>query len=265
MAHKSLSVLLCSVFVFGSASADTIPAKHKQGDMHALLLIYDSKEKITGVADVTNIARGKTWVSRLIMRFHDGSLDDETTVYTQATELHVISDHHIQRGPSFPSPIDTTVDAASGNVTYHEIKDGKDEVKTDHMDLPADLANGVVPLVIQNFPRGVNELKVGFVACSPKPRLIKLVVSRQGETGFTIGGEHRNADRFKIHFDLGGIVGVVAPIIGKEPGDLDAWALGGEAPTFIRLHGELYSGGPIYDVELSGPAWARNAPVSPPK
>ena len=263
MAHKHLSVVLCSLFVLGSACGEVIPVKHQQGSVHALLLILDANGKVTGVADCTNVARGKTWVSRLTMRFRDGSLDDDTTVYTQSPSLHVISDHHIQKGPSFPNPIDTTVDTASGNVTYHEIKDGKDEVKTDHMDLPADLANGIVPLVIQNFPRGVDEVKVGYIAYSPKPRLIKFVISRDGETGFTIGGEHRTADKFKIHFDLGGVVGVVAPIIGKEPGDLHAWALGGESPTFIRLNGELYMGGPVYDIELSGPAWSKAAPPPP--
>ncbi|AFL90223.1 hypothetical protein Terro_4015 [Terriglobus roseus DSM 18391] len=264
--HRSLSLLLCPLLSIGLASGETIPARHRQGSVHAMLLIYNEAGKLVGVADDTNVARGKTWVSRLTMRFRDGSLDDETTVYTQGKNLRVVSDHHIQKGPSFPKPIDTTVNAASGNVTWHEMKDGKDEVKTDHMDLPLDLANGLLPLVIQNFPSGVDEVKVGYVASAPKPRLIKLAISRDGQSGFTIGGERRKADTFKVHFELGGIVGVIAPIIGKDPGDLHIWALGGDAPTFIRMNGELYNGGTVYDVELSGPSWAKNTqPTLPAK
>lgn len=248
----------------GMAAGESIPAKHRQGSVHAMLLIYTEAGRLVGVADDTNFARGKTWVSRLTMRFRDGSVDDETTVYTQGANLHMISDHHIQKGPSFPKPIDTNVDAASGNVTWHDVKDGKDEVKTDHMDLPPDLANGLIPLVVQNFPRGMEQVKVGYVVSAPKPRLVKLAISRDGQQGFTIGGERRKADIFKIHFDIGGIAGVIAPIIGKEPGDLHMYALGGEAPTFVRLTGELYNGGTVYDVELSGPAWAKSAPPPAP-
>ena len=226
--------------------------------MHAMLLIYDENGKVVGVADDINVARGKTWKSTVTMHFRDGSVDQETTVYTQNADLHLISDHHVQKGPSFPQGMDMTVDAASGNVVWHEFKDGRDEIKTDHMDLPADLANGLIPLVVQNLPRGTEEIKVSFVAGMPKPRLIKLVISRDGQNAFTIGGEHRKADSFKIHFELGGITGIVAPIIGKEPADIHIWALSGEAPTFIRMHGELYNGGPKYDVELAGPTWARD-------
>jgi hypothetical protein len=227
-----------------------------------MLLIYSEAGKIVGVADDTNVAHGKTWVSRLTMRFRDGSVDDETTVYTQRTDLHVISDHHIQKGPSFPKPMDMTIDTATGTVTYHEVKDGKDEVKSDHMDVPPDLANGLLGVVVQNFPRGVDEVKVGYIVAAPKPRLIKMAISRNGQRGFTIGGERRKADDFKIHFELGGIAGVIAPMIGKEPADLHLYVLGGEAPTFMRLTGELYNGGPVYDLKLSGPAWAKDEPAA---
>ena len=32
--------------------------------------------------------------------------------------------------------------------------------------------------------------------------------------------------------ELGGIAGIVAPIIGKQPPDLHVWILGGDAPAF---------------------------------
>ena len=90
---------------------------------------------------------------------------DETTLYTQSESLHLLSDHLIQKGPSFPRPTDMTIDTAKGQVTYHEEKDGKDELKTDSLSMPADLANGMVPAMLENFPRGADEVKVGTSSC----------------------------------------------------------------------------------------------------
>ena len=38
----------------------------------------------------------------------DGSLHDETAVYSQHREFRLLSDHLIQKGPSFPQPLDMT-------------------------------------------------------------------------------------------------------------------------------------------------------------
>jgi len=43
---------------------------------------------------------------RTIFTFKDGSVDDETTVFSQRHTFRLISYHHIQKGPSFPHPMD---------------------------------------------------------------------------------------------------------------------------------------------------------------
>jgi len=55
--------------------------------------------------------------SELKLSFFDGSLDDETTVYSQARDFILISDHPVQSGPSFPKPPDVTVDARKNPIT----------------------------------------------------------------------------------------------------------------------------------------------------
>jgi hypothetical protein len=43
--------------------------------------------------------------------------------------------------------------------------------------------------------------------------------------------------------------------VGKQPPDTHVWILGGDAPTFVKFEGPLYSGGPVWRIELSSPAY----------
>jgi len=127
-------------------------------------------------------------------------------------------------------------------------------VKTDPMDLPPDLANGILPMGLRRFPHGVDEVKVGYIVTAPKPRLVKFAIHPDGEGTYKVG-TNRSATHFRIHVDIGGLSGVIAPIIGKEPPDLEAWITTGEAPTFLKLHGTLFLGGPQWTLQLISPEW----------
>lgn len=86
---------------------------------------------------------GDRVTSRLIFRFADGSTDEDTTVFSQSGVFRLISDHHIQRGRSFPKPIDILINASTGQITSR----GKDErMKQEHLDLPSDVSNGLPPI-----------------------------------------------------------------------------------------------------------------------
>jgi hypothetical protein len=63
--------------------------------------------------------------------------------------------------------------------------------------------------------------------------------------------------------DLGGVAGVIAPVIGKQPKDTMVWVLEGEVPGFVRQVGQLYEGGPVVSIELSGTSFPRSAPKQP--
>jgi hypothetical protein len=241
----------------GGVAQDNAPlrATFQQGALHAFLVVRDDNGKVIGTGDEVNVRAGNVWRGRLTLHFHDGSIDDETAVYTQHTTLRLVSDHHVQKGPSFPKPMDMTIDMGKQMVTWHEEKDGRDEVKTDHMKLPASLCNGLLPQIVQNMPRGVQELKMGYIAATPKPRVVTLNVHRDGLDKFNLAGAGRQAAKYRVHVELGGIAGVVAPIIGKEPPDMYIWAVEGDVPTFLRLNGFLFEGGPIWNLELSSPTW----------
>ncbi|HUB00706.1 MAG TPA: hypothetical protein VMA34_20415, partial [Terracidiphilus sp.] len=194
--------------------------------------------------------------AQMDFRFKDGSIDDETTVFSQRRNFQLITDRRIQKGPSFPHPMDVMIDAHSGQVTVRSIgKDGKEEVKTDHIDLPPDMVNGMVPLVVENMRSDAPETTVSMLVAMPKPRVVKLVISKSGEDEFSLGGSPRKAVHYEIKIELGGVAGVVAPLIGKEPPNIQIWTVGGQAPVFIREQGPLYPDGPMMTIQLVSPVW----------
>jgi len=247
--------VLCGSRLLAQASAAA-------GAIHGFLEVRAEDGQVVASADSVQVVRGGRVTSRTIFHFKDGSIDDETTVSTQRHTIQLISDHHIQKGPSFPHPMDMMVDVQTGQVTVRTTgKDGKEEVKSDHLDLPADLANGLVPMVLQNLPPSTPVTTVSMVVATPKPRLVKLVISNVGEDKCFVAGSSRKAIHYDIKIDLGGIVGVVAPIVGKAPPDIQIWTIGGEATTFARERGPLYAEGPVMTIQLASPNWP-DAPKS---
>ena len=73
---------------------------------------------------------------------------------------------------------------------------------------------------------------------------------------FSIGGSRRKAIDYVLHVELGGLTGVIAPLVGKEPADYHIWILGGAHPAFIREEGQLYEGGPIWRIEQISPTFS---------
>lgn len=241
-----------------AAGGDPISARHPQGPTHGFLLLKSAEGKVLAVGDQVTTVAGDELHSRLTFRFRDGSLDDEMTVFRQRRTFELISDHHVQKGPSYPQPMDMTINVPKGQVTWSESKDGKTEVKTESMNLPPDLANGMITAAVENFPADADELKVSYVAGDPKPRIIKLSIKRDGEDPFDVGGIRHRAIRYNIHPELGGVAAVIAPVIGKQPSDIQVWLVGGETPAFLKMVGALYDKGPIWTIVEASAVWPRD-------
>ena len=251
----SLIAILVGAWPLG-AKAESTPVLLVQGTIHGFLELRAENGHVVASGDVVQVVHGAQVTTQTLFKFNDGSIDDETTVFSQHRTFQLITDHHVQKGPYFPHPMDVTIDAHSGQVTVRSTgKDGKEEVKTDHVNLPPDLANGMVALVVENMRSDAPETTVSMLVATPKPRVVKLVFSKLCEEDFSIGGSPRKAIHYEIKIDLGGVAGVVAPLIGKEPPNIQIWTVGGEVPTFIREQGPLYPDGPMMTIQLASPVW----------
>jgi hypothetical protein len=249
-----IALLICALQP--RASTEPIPVRHIEGTVHGFLVLRSKEGRVLAVGDLFQVVRGDRVTSRLVFRFKDGSVDDETTVFSQRGNFQLITDHHIQKGPSFPQPMDLSIDVPSGQVTVRSTgKDGKEEVRSEHLDLPPDLINGLILSVSKNIRPQTTETKVSMVVATPKPRLVKVAISPRGEEPFSLVGSQRKAMRFVLKIELGGVAGVVAPLIGKAPPEIQIWISGGQAPAFVREEGPFYQGGPVWTIQLTSPAW----------
>ena len=256
-----LFTLAATVLSLPGLRAEVIPVRHVEGSVHGFLELKTSDGKQLAVGDLVQVIRGDRVESRLFFHFKDGSVDDETTVFSQRGNFRLIADRHVQKGPSFPNPMDLTVETKTGKVTVRSTgHDGKETVKTDHLDLPPDLANGMVLSLVKNIRSDVPETDVPMVVATPKPRIVKLAISPHGDDPFSIGYSHRKAMRFVIKVEIGGVAGLLAPLLGKQPKDIQIWIVGGEAPAFVKEVGQLYSGGPVWNIQLSSPVWPETPP-----
>lgn len=249
------ALCFAGVLLVQNARAEPIPAREKQGSVSAYLVLKSTDGKVIAVADQVQTVLGNQVHSHLTFRFHDGSIDDETSVFTQGRTYQLVSDHHIQKGPSFPKPLDVSVNVATGTVTSREMKDGKEKVESKHLELPNDLANGMTSLIVENFPENCAEMKVSYLAGGAKPRIVTLSTRPDREDTFRVGGMSRRSRKYRVHIDIGGVTGMIAPLIGKQPPDIGMWVTEGDVPTFLKMEGPLYEQGPIWTTEQAAPVW----------
>src|SRR3984957_9705891 len=254
MYRLSFFVAVLLVMTFGTAaSAEPISVRHIQRPMHRFMVARSEAGKIIASGEFSQVVQGDEVTMRLSYHFVDGSIDDETTTYRQQGTFRLVRNHHIQKEPFFVKPVDFTVEAATGIATSRTAdKNGKIHLESHHIDLPDDLANGFVGTLLLNVPQNTTPFRVGILAPVNGGRLIRILISPEGEQPFHTTGQTLKATVFRIHPELGGIVGVIAPLIGLQPKDVMVWVLEGEEPAVVRIVGQLGGYGPVVSSELEG-------------
>src|SRR5437879_7991447 len=124
--YRLLATLLACAAPFEPilVSADQVPVRHMEGLMHGFLALRTLDGKRLADGEMTQVAEGDRVTSRLIFRFRDGSLYDDTTIFFQRGAFRVLSDHLVQRGPSFKQPMETSIGTAQASVLRVPLADG---------------------------------------------------------------------------------------------------------------------------------------------
>ena len=245
--------LLVMALCLPSAHAEQITVKHVQLPMHRFMVARSEAGQIIANVEFSQAVQSDQVTMHVIYRFVDGSIDDEETTYTQQGMFRLVRNHHIQKGPFFTKPVDFTVEAATGIVTGRTIeKNGKMHVESKHINLPADLANGFVGTLLLNVPHNTAPFRVGMLAPVSGGRLIRLLISPEEEQTVQLSGRSLKATVFRVHPELGGIVSVIARLLGIQPKDVMVWVLEGEAPAVAVVVGQLGGSGPVVSADLVG-------------
>jgi hypothetical protein len=185
--------LLAAVLAFAAPfepiplTADQVPVRHIEGLMHGFLALRTLEGTCLADGEMTQVAEGDRVTGHLIFRFKDGSVYDDTTIFTQRGVFRLLSDHLVQRGPSFKQDMETSVEASTGQITIrYKDNDGKEKVLKEQQDLPPDVANGLLFTLVKHIQPKVGQT-VSMVATTPKPRVVKLEILPEGEKAIASG------------------------------------------------------------------------------
>jgi hypothetical protein len=254
--HLWVAVLVCAApFEPMLLSADQVPVRHTEGLMHGFLALRTLDGKRLADGEMTQVADGERVTSRLIFRFKDGSIYDDTTIFSQRGTFRLLSDHLVERGPSFKQDMETSVEASTGHIMVrYDDKNGKEKALKEQHELPPDVANGLLFTLVKHIQPNVSQTTVSMVATTPKPRVVKLEILPEGKKTIASGNTKHEAILYVVKVKIGGLAGMVAPLLGKQPPDTHVWVLTGNAPAFVKMEGPLYAGGPIWRIELATPA-----------
>jgi hypothetical protein len=236
-----LALVLTFLFADGTECAP-IAVQYQEGLVRAFPVLRSLDNEIVAQGDFVQIARGDQVTTRLVFRFKNGSLHDETVVFSQRDLFTLLSYRIVQRGPSFPETLEARVDRETGSyeVRYRADAESAEEHIAGALTLPADTYNGMLSLVVKNLPPGLGET-VSIVAFTPKPRVVKLQLLPLGRERAPMGETVRYHIRPKL--------GLFASLLVTDIPDTRVWILLGEAPAFLRAEGPLYFMGPVWRVE----------------
>ena len=236
-------------------AADLVKVRHAEGLVHGFLVLRDTSDRAIARGELLQTARGTQVTSQLTFHFNDGSFYDDTAVFSQRTSFRLIRDRLRQRGPSFPHAIDMTIAAASGKVSVKYTDDGEEKTADKTMTLPPDLANGLIPVLLKNVDRKAPPKELPMIVATPKPTLITLEAASATPRPFSKSDDRRQVTEYVLKPKIGGLKGVLAPLLGQEPEDAHVWILEGEAPAFLAAEQQFYPEGPLWRIELSVPGW----------
>lgn len=238
------------------AAADPVAVRFVEGVTHGFLTLRTLDRGQIASGDLLQFVRGGEVESRMVFRFKDGSLLDETVVFTQERVFTLQSYRLLQKGPVFGEDTEISLERASGKyrvkTTAHD--GGKADLVEGTLALPADTYNGMVLNIAKNLRKGAAET-VHMVAFTPTARIIELEVTQAGEHRVLVGELSKTAVHYVFKPRLGLGLGLFATVLGRMPPDSHAWIVTDEVPAFVRFEGPLYPGGAVWHIELASPRW----------
>ena len=236
-------------------SAEQIPVRHIEGVAFGFLAIRNSDGEALAYGDWKQVVKHDgVLVDDLRFRFKDGSFYEEITRFTQHGKFRLISDQVEQKGPSFKRASKSWIDARSGTITVQTTENGENKTTTKHLNLPDDVANGLLFVLLKNVDPSAPVTTVSYVAASAKPRVVKWDILPAPEKAIKVGSIEYKAQHYVVKTKIEGAAGAIAPLVGKQPPDIHIWLVKSEAPTFLEFEGPLCEDNPVWRIELTAPA-----------
>ena len=248
-----LALLAWLVAAGAVAEAARLPVRFAEGSTHGFLVLLDEGGAVLARGELLQTAEGTRVRKTMTFRFADGSLYDERVSF-DADEVFALRRYELtQRGPAFD--VDAEI-ALSADGRYRVKTRKHDERKVDvhegRIDLPPDVYNGMIFVVLKSMRPGIAET-IHYVAFTPKPRVIEMRMAPAGPQSVALGDSRRAATHYVLEPRLGTWLKLAAAATGRTPPDLHAWFLTEDVPAFVAFRGPMEMGGPSWRIELESP------------
>jgi len=232
-------------------TAQPVAVRFAETPANRALVLRSLDGKILAQGGLKQTVRDGRATSQVVFHFTDGSVHDETTVFSQNDVFLLLSYRLVQKGPAFRRTLEMTLDTQTGRVVVrHREGSGAEELEDETLDLSSDVANGMMVPVLKNLSSRSVPAAASWVAATPIPRHVRLTISNGGAELLSIAGSQRRAMHYVVKAEIGGLAGLLAPLVGKQPPDTHVWILEGAAPAFVKSEGPLYVGGPVWRIEV---------------
>src|SRR2546428_13821120 len=95
-------ILAFTIAHIGAAVAGPVTVRYAEGVTRAFPTLRSTDNEKLAQGDLTQVVRGDRVESRLVFRFKDGSIYNETLVFSKPDTLTLMSNHIVHGGPSLP-------------------------------------------------------------------------------------------------------------------------------------------------------------------
>jgi len=240
-----------------AVEAEPISVRLIEGNYRGFLVVRSPAGAAIAYGEMSQKPTGSLVESRMILRFTDGSLYDESATFSQKGVFRLEGYRRLQHGPSFPT-LEVSFDRKSGRYQARSQAEKDDEPKVAEgtFEMPDDLYNGMALILLKNLPGGAGAT-VHMAVFTPEPRLIEMEWSWEGEDEVLLGGRSMKTKRSLVKLKIGGLAGVIASLVGKSPPDLRYWLVTGDVPAFVRFEGAMFLNGPVWRVEMTTLEWPK--------
>jgi len=250
-------LIVLAPFIATPVAAAPVSVRFLEGVTHGFLLMRSLDGDVVGHGELTQrVVEGELLESQLVFRFKDGSLHDEKVAFSQYRVFTLIRYHLVQRGPSFPEQLDVSIDRGTTQYTVRSRRgmQEKEEVQSGQFDLPKDVYNGMLIMVLQNLPKGADET-VSVLAFTPTPQVVPVQLHAVEEHSIQLGDRSHKATQYVFTPQLGVIHEWLGKVTGKLPAEFhyDCWIMVDGIPSFVRYEGPLQLLAPILRIELMSP------------
>src|SRR3954447_21950846 len=97
-----------------SLLAEQVQVRHSEGRIHGFLALRNLDGQLLASGTSTQLANGNVVTNELVFRFKDGSVRQETAVFSQRRTFRLLKYHLLQKGPAFKSAINMSLNASTG-------------------------------------------------------------------------------------------------------------------------------------------------------